>query len=219
VSKQESLIVMLWCIAAFALAGVVQGAVGFGFGMVAMALLPLSLSVKEASPLVVIFTLPVVLIALCIHWRHFQWRDGWLLVLGTCIGVPLGVRLLAVAPGAVMLRLLGGVLLAFAAYELLCRHKPHVKVALPGWSAAPIGVLSGATSGAFNAGGPPLVAYAYAQEWSRERIMALLQVVFMVGAALRMVSMMREGLFTPHLLHLTVWAALPVLVALIIGTI
>jgi uncharacterized membrane protein YfcA len=207
-----------WCVGALVLAGFVQGALGFGFGMVAMALLPLSLSVKEASPLVVLFTLPLVLIAFYVHRRHFQWRDGWLLVLGTCAGVPLGVRLLSIASGAVLLRLLGGVLLVFAAYELLSHHKPHLKATLPRWSAAPIGVLSGATSGAFNAGGPPLVAYAYAQSWNRERIVALLQVVFTVGAALRMATMMNDGLFTPLLLHLAVWAALPVLLALLAGT-
>jgi uncharacterized membrane protein YfcA len=208
----------MWCIAALTLAGFVQGALGFGFGMVAMALLPLVLSVKEASPLVVIFTLPIVIIAFCVYWRHFQWRDGWLLVLGTCIGVPLGVQLLAVASGAVLLRLLGGVLLVFAAYELLSHRRPHMRIELPHWCAAPIGVLSGATSGAFNAGGPPLVAYAYAQPWSKERIVALLQVVFTVGAAQRMVSMLHSGLFTPPLLHIAVYAALPVLLALFAGT-
>jgi hypothetical protein len=41
----------------------------------------------------------------------------------------------------------------------------------------------------------------------------------MVGAALRMVSMLREGLFTPPVLNLAIWAALPVLVTLMIGTV
>jgi uncharacterized membrane protein YfcA len=210
--------VIEWSIGALALAGFVQGALGFGFGMVAMALLPFSLSVKEASPLVVLFTLPLVLIAFYIHRRHFQWRDGWVLVLGTCVGVPLGVRLLSVVSSTALLRLLGAVLLTFALYELVSQHKPHLKIALPSWSAVPIGVISGITSGAFNAGGPPLVAYAYTQSWSKERVIALLQVLFAIGAALRMVTMLHEGLITSHTVSLGMWATLPVLVALLAGT-
>lgn len=195
-----------------------QGVLGFGFGIVAMALLPLALSVKEASPLVVIFTLPVVIIAFCAHWRHFQWRDGWLLIVGTCIGIPLGVHLLTVASGPLLLRLLGGVLLVFAAYELFSQFRPHFKIGFPRWSAAPVGILSGAASGAFNAGGPPLVAYSYAQSWGKERVVALLQVIFTIGAMLRLSTMLGGGLFTPTVIKIATWGALPVLITLLIGT-
>lgn len=183
-----------------------------------MALLPLALSVKEASPLVVLFTLPVVIIATCVHWRHFQWRDGWLLIVGTCIGVPLGVHLLTIAPGPLLLRLLGAVLLGFAIYELFSQYRPHYKIAFPGWSAAPVGIISGAASGAFNAGGPPLVAYSYAQSWSKERVVALLQVVFLVGAGLRLSTMLGGGLFTPQVFSIALRGAVPVLITLLIGT-
>lgn len=207
-----------WCVVALTLAGFIQGTLGFGFGITAMALLPLALSVQQASPLVVLFTLPLVILTFAIHRRHFQWHDGWLLIAGTCIGIPIGVHLLTAFPGATLLRLLGGVLLVFSLYELLGRYWTRCRLEFPHWSAAPMGVLSGIASGAFNAGGPPLVAYSYAQSWSKERVVALLQAVFLVGAALRTATMLQNGLFTPTVLRLAMWGALPVLVSLLLGT-
>ena len=207
-----------WCVVALSLAGFIQGTLGFGFGISAMALLPLALSVQQASPLTVLFTLPLMIVTFAIHRQHFQWRDSWLLLLGTCVGIPIGVYLLTAFPGATLLRLLGGVLLVFSLYELLGRYAARTQLSFPPWSAALVGVLSGITSGAFNAGGPPLVAYAYAQSWSKERIVALLQAMFLAGATLRMVTMLGSGLFTPPVLKLGMWGALPVLIALLLGT-
>lgn len=205
------------CIAALALAGFIQGVLGFGFGLVAMALLPLLISVKEASPLVVLFSLPLAMIVLGIHWRHFQWRDGWVLLLGSCAGIPLGVYFLTHFSAEVLLRVLGGVLLLFSIYELLGRRLQQGYHAPPKWSAILFGLVSGTTSGAFNVGGPPLVSYVYTQSWHQERKIALLQVLFSVGALLRLFSMVGSELFTQPVLLLAAWSALPILAALLLG--
>jgi uncharacterized membrane protein YfcA len=209
---------LLWCVAALALAGFVQGTLGFGFGMVSMALLPFAISVKEASPVVVLLTLPAVVIVFCVHWRHCSWRDGWLLVLGTCVGTPLGVYLLKIAPESFLLRGLGAVLLLFALQELWSSWHGKSKLRLPVWSGFPIAMFGGALGGAFNCGGPPVVAYVYSQSWRKEKIVAMLQLIFTVGAALRMISMIQSGLFIPQVLQIGIWSALPVFVTLMIGT-
>jgi len=209
---------LLWCVVAVTLAGFVQGTLGFGFGMVAMALLPFAIAVKEASPVVVLLTLPAVIIVFCVHWRHCSLRDGWLLVLGTCVGTPLGVYLLAIAPETLLLRLLGIILFLFAAQELWSAWRGKTKFRLKRWSGFPIAAFGGALGGAFNCGGPPVVAYVYSQSWSKEKIVAMLQLVFTVGAALRMASMIHEGLFTPHVLKIGIWSAVPVFFALLLGT-
>lgn len=200
------------------MAGFVQGALGFGFGMVSMALLPLFITVKEATPLVVLFTLPIVLLVFCAHWRHFRWRDGWLLVTGTCIGIPLGVYLLAVAPADLMLRLLGAVLLLFAIQELWASWRGTAKLRLAKWTGLPIGIVSGMLSGAFSSGGPPLVAYVYSKSWSKERTIAMLQLLFTVGAVLRTGAMLQGKFFTLPVIHIALWAALPVMLAAFVGT-
>lgn len=210
--------ILIGCILALALAGFVQGALGFGFGMVSMSLLPLFIFVKEAAPLVVIFTLPIVLLVFYVHWRHCHWRDAWLLIIGCCIGIPVGVHLLAVAPEEIMLRILGAVLLSFSAQELWSGWRGKQKFQTPKWSGFPIGIFSGLLSGAFNTGGPPIVAYVYSQPWTKERIIATLQLIFTVSAFLRTGVMYHGGFFTTDVLHIALWAALPVMVTSLIGT-
>jgi len=205
-------------VVAVTLAGFVQGTLGFGFGMVAMALLPFAISVKEASPLVVLLTLPAVIILFCVHWRHCSLREGWLLVLGTCVGTPLGVYLLAIAPERLLMRSLGFFLLLFAVQELWSAWRGKSKFHLKRWTGFPIAAFGGALGGAFNCGGPPVVAYVYSQSWNKERIVAMLQLVFTMGAALRMLSMIHEGLFTPHVLTIGIWSAAPVFITLMLGT-
>lgn len=209
---------LIWCVVALFLAGFVQGTLGFGLGMVSMALLPLVISVKEASPIVVIFTLPAVLIVLCAHWRHCSWRDGWLLIAGTCVGTPLGVYVLAIAPETLLMRVLGAVLLLFAVQELWSSWRGQQKLRLPHWTGFPIGALGGALGGAFNCGGPPVVAYIYSKSWRKEKTIALLQLVFAAGAIIRWISMFQSGLFTAPVVHISLWAALPVVVAVLLGT-
>ncbi len=210
--------ILIGCILGLALAGFVQGALGFGFGMVSMALLPLFITVKEATPLVVLFTLPIVLLVFCAHWRHCRWRDSWLLVIGTIIGIPLGVYLLAVAPADLMLRLLGIVLLLFAMQELWSSWRGTAKLRLAKWTGLPIGILSGMLSGAFSSGGPPVVAYVYSKSWSKEQIIAMLQLIFTVGAVLRTAVMLQGGFFTTPVVHIAIGAALPVMVTTLVGT-
>lgn len=125
---------------------------------------------------------------------------------------------MTVASGEFLLRLLGGVLLVFAAYELFSQFRPHYKINFPNWSGIVLGLVSGAASGAFNAGGPPLVAYCYARPWSKERVVALLQVIFIVGAVLRLVTMLGGGLFTASVVQAITWGALPVFLTLMAGT-
>src|SRR5205823_85422 len=54
---------------------------------------------------------------------------------------------------------------------------------------------SGALSGAFNLGGIPSAAYAYAHPWSRGQIMAFLQVMITLSCALRIIFYSKFGYF------------------------
>jgi uncharacterized membrane protein YfcA len=210
--------IVIGCVLALALAGFVQGALGFGFGMVSMSLLPLFILVKESAPLVVIFTLPIVLLVFFAHWRHCDWRDAWLLIIGVCIGIPLGVYVLAMAPQELMLRILGAVLLIFSVQELYRNWRGKKQFHLPKWSGFPIGILSGVLGGAFNSGGPPLVVYLYSQPWKKEKIIGTLQMIFTVSAFTRTGVMYQAGFFTPAILHIAAFAVVPVAITTFVGT-
>ena len=184
---------MNWPFLALALvcAGFVQGLTGFGFGLVSMSLLPLFLGVKQAAAISTVFSLLATVTIFLRHYREYHWRLGLTFLGSVCVGVPLGVYFLQQASEILLLRLLGAIMLVFAAREFLLRQQPQT---FPRALTVPLGLFSGALSGAFNLGGIPSAAYAYAHPWSQGQIMAFLQVMITVSCILRVIFYSKVGL-------------------------
>mgnify|MGYP001564520405 CR=1 FL=1 len=183
-------------------AGAVQGASGFGFGLVAVSLLGAVLPLKDASVMLVLASLSMNLYILLRLRLHFSLeRMKWMLG-GAVVGVPLGVWLLVRADERLLVRILGIVLLATVAQQFV----PFVRGKRwhPVWIGAPCGLFSGALSGAFATGGPPAVAYVQSQQFDRFRYAAAVQVPLALAAAVRVVCLGAVGMFTKELLVLSV---------------
>ncbi len=197
------------------LAGFAQGLTGFGFGLVAIALLPLLMSLKEAVTLATLLNLVVCARTFASIHAHYSWRRGVDLVLGACLGVPLGTYVLIQLDEALLLRVLGIVMLLFSANELmLTRAKP---LRLSPRLGLPFGLVSGGLSGAFGVGGPPAIAFTYSQNWTKEQVVAVLQIVFGLSALLRLLLLGGAGLLSTPLLRLGLWSVLPLLTAIVLG--
>ena len=218
------LIILVLCVAGF-----VRGLTGFGYGLVAMALLPLFLDLPRAAAIVAVLDLMVSGVAFLANRKHYDWRCGLNLVVGSCCGIPIGVYLLVRVPPDFLLRLLGAVMITAALNEWRIRrcsykdshkdsHNGSPTRSMPAWLGFPLGVFSGALGGALNTGGPPAIAYAYSQPWSKQQIVALLQVMFGLAALLRLFFFGAGGLVTPASLQLLTWAALPVFASILLGT-
>ena len=210
-ASSAALVIVVLCVAGFT-----QGLTGFGFGLVAMALLPLILEIKSASFLVVVFNLLVAGTTLYANRRHFSWRRGRALIVGTWCGVPLGVYLLVAAPRELLIHLLGGLLVLFCLNDLLLSRRDILKI--PASLGFPLGLLSGSIGGAFNMGGPPAVAYVYSQPWTKEEIVTVLQVSFGTGALLRLILLGMSHIYSPGIIGLTLWGVLPVFASILLGT-
>lgn len=152
-----------------------QGMVGFGMALVAMPLLVTVVGVQVASPS---FALVSLLGNLINSWRWYgdvARRDVVVLLIPALVGVPLGVLFLSRADPVFVSRTLGVLLIVYALYSLLGRALPISDNPL--WATA-AGFLSGAITGAFNAGGPPAVAYASTRHWSPDRFKGTMAVFF-----------------------------------------
>src|SRR5262245_869765 len=185
---------MHWPFLALALvcAGFVQGLTGFGFGLVSMSLMPLVIGVKQAAAISTVFSLLATVTIFVRHCRDYNWRLGFVFLLSVCAGVPIGVYFLDRSRESLLLRVLGGFMILLAAREFLMRRQPQT---MPTALTVPLGLFSGTLSGAFNLGGIPTAAYAYAHPWSRGQIMAFLQVMITLSCALRIVLYSRFGYF------------------------
>jgi uncharacterized membrane protein YfcA len=199
-----------------ALAGFAQGLTGFGFGLVSMALLPLFIDFKDAVPLVAVLNLLVCAATLLTARRHLDWRRVAPLAAASALGVPFGVWALVRWDARWLLAVLGAWMIAFAISELALARwwRPR----FPEWSAWPVGFISGVLGGAFNAGGPPVIAYTYSQPWGKEETVAALQMVFGASAVVRVGFMGGAGLMPAELWTVLGAAVLPVLAGITLGT-
>ncbi len=199
---------------ALACAGFVQGLSGFGFGLVSMSLMPLFMGIKQAAVISTAFSLLATLLTFARHYREYNWRLGAPFLLSVVIGLPLGVYFLEESSETVLARLMGSLMVAYAAREFLLRNQSRN---FPRAWTVPLGLFSGAMSGAFNLGGVPSAAYAYAHPWSRGQIMGFLQVMITLTCSLRLVFYHNAGLLRGIPWHLAVWLALPLSFAIWLG--
>ncbi|MFT4623045.1 MAG: putative membrane protein YfcA [Myxococcota bacterium] len=155
-------------------AGAIQGALGFGFGLTAMALLCIWWPVREAVPVVALLALALNIGLLWRYRDHVQARSAAPLAVGGLLGVPVGLAFLVGAPPKGLELGLGMALLSYVALRLV--QPPS---APPSWSAPLAGVIGGVLHGAFNTGGPPAVLYASARiDWSPIAMKSVLTVYF-----------------------------------------
>lgn len=172
------------------LAAAVQGATGFGAGLILMTLLPFLHGVHDAS-IVVALLMPVPQIAIYIRARSRPPANAAPLALGMLAGVVLGTAAYAVASEAI-LRLVIGTAVAASCLALLAIHprptlRPHRGPLLG------VGLASGLLTGAANIGGPPAVLYLYHLDVPRDALMATMQYAFLVAALAKIAFLSANG--------------------------
>lgn len=173
------------------LAAVVQGGVGFGFGLVAVALMSVMLAVADAA---VLNAVPALTVNLLLLWRlraSFDWRRLRALMAATVLATPLGVFLLDTASAGVLYVVLAAVLIASVVHGLWWGG--HARRWHPLWLGAPLGGLAGVLTGVFGTGGPPVVAYVASQRYDKYQHVASVQAVLAVANVLRLVVLIGFG--------------------------
>jgi uncharacterized membrane protein YfcA len=183
-----------------------QGFSGFGYGILAMAMLSLFTPSIERASVFVTVSVTVLVITLLVRSRRdvrIDWKQASLLLLGVLAGSPLGYWFVLRQGDLPICRIVFGiVLLLFALNGLL---KPHLKRHIPVALAPAFGAGSGLLSGAFASGGPPVVLYLYAQEDDPRLAVGTIQVVFL-GSSIYRLAIIGGGErgFTPDVLRLAV---------------
>ncbi len=198
-------------------AGLIQGLTGFGFAIVAMALLPLFIEdFKVAFSMVALSSMVIPAITFFKTRRGFSLKPSLTLTVGAMLGTMGGVWFLqANLGGPGFIRLFGAVLITFALVDAVLTRT--LKIDMPKWMGLPCGMLGGFFGGAFNIGGPPMVLYAYSQPWTKHQIVATLQVAFVFATGIRLVLMGTTGYFDQEVRQLTLVAVLPILVGVHYG--
>ena len=167
---------LLLAIAILAGAASLQGFLGFGFGMAAMAGLTFTHDLVHASGVV---NLTGGVLTAVMVWQlraHVDWPTVRRIVPALFGGVALGVFALGHVDRTWMVRILGATIVGISIWNLAA---PQLRARDSVAADLSAGLLGGILGGAFNTGGPPLIAHLYRREAEPIALKATIQSVFL----------------------------------------
>jgi uncharacterized membrane protein YfcA len=192
----------------------VRSTFGFGESLLAVPLLAFIMPVRQAAPLAVMISITVATVILIQDWRKTHFRSAISLLLATCLGIPLGLLLLAAGDQTIVKIILALLLIAFAVVSLTGLNRWQLHSDHNGWLLG-CGFCAGVLGGAFGMNGPPLVVYGTLRRWPAPQFRATLQGYFLPASALCMLGYWRAGLWTHAVSH-DYLIALPVVLPVIL---
>ncbi|MEX2445630.1 MAG: sulfite exporter TauE/SafE family protein [Alkalispirochaeta sp.] len=152
------------------MAGVVLGATGFGFAVVLMGFYPLLLGVRSANVVVTLIGLIVPIYLIYPLLGDLRWKVLMPVVVGTVLGIPLGVWGLVRLDETVLMRALGIFIALYLGYDIFLKARLNYRT--PSQMGYLAGVVGGAFAGAFTAGGPPVVAFLASLDLTKHQLKA-----------------------------------------------
>jgi uncharacterized membrane protein YfcA len=210
---------LLLILATTAFAFLVKGIAGFGGPLLAIPVLAPSLGVEHAVVVVSLGNLISNLMMLVEHRAGLGETKAMLIrllaagALGTVLGTWLLTRLdnrpLALAVAAMV-----------ASYVVVSLRRPDFRLSPEAgrrlvW---PVGALGGLVHGATGNSGPVFGTFMHSLGLDRAAFVFAVTVPFLVFGAIQILTLATLGAFTPHRLAEAMWAILPVLVVIPIGT-
>ena len=188
--------VTLISIAAIALAaGFVHSAIGFGFGIVAIAAVPLVMDIKSAHIVVSLASVPMIMMTSLAYRRGIHWPSLRVAVLGAVLFLPLGVLSFEYAPLDWLVRGTGLAILAMVLMGLRKQSTGSNRGANMR-ACFGAGAVSGFLAGAVSIAGPPVAAFALRQQWPQERFKAFVTQCLLAIAVFKAVMLLARDLVT-----------------------
>jgi uncharacterized protein len=179
-------------------AAFMQSLVGFGSAMVAMALLPQWLGLRESAPLVTLVAITLEAVLLVRHRAAVQWRSIWPLGLAMMAGAPVGVWALNQLEPRFLVPVLGAVIVAYALYALFDCRLPELHGRGWGWG---VGLVAGVLEGLFSFSGPPIIIYGQCRRWEANAFKGNLQALFLLNHLIVIASRAVTGAYTLAVWH------------------
>jgi uncharacterized membrane protein YfcA len=190
-------------------AALTQGFLGFGFGILAMGVLTLIGDLFYAAGVVNMTSCVLTFCMTMVLRRSVQWKRVLRVLPWAVIGVAFGVLTLDTLSREVLVRLLGCTIVVVALWNL--RGRPLQKT-LPATADVWAGLGSGLLTGAFNIGGPPLIAHLYRLQHPPDALKGTVQALFMLTVSVRLGGAIWREQITPEMGHQAL-VALPVSLA------
>lgn len=187
------LAVIAYSVLCIFLAAIVRGYSGFGFSLLAITALSITLPPAEIVPSIFMLEVAASLHLLPGIWRNIHWKSLGPLTLGCLLATPVGVYLLANVPPAPMqiaiaIFVLVATLLLWWGYALKSMPGPIASTT--------VGAASGFVNGAFGMAGPPVILFYFASPAGSIAGRASVIAFFLATDLIGLTFQAREGLVT-----------------------
>jgi uncharacterized membrane protein YfcA len=185
-----------------------------------MGVYALVLDVREAVPMATCLSIAVGSTVLWRWRREVRLRNAAPLMLGGLCGIPLGVTILTRWDERPLVFTLGGLTICYAAWSLLRapRQVEDGERAVHAMWGVLAGFAGGVVGGAFNMGGPPVVAYGLHRRFAQGAFVATIQTYFLLMSFTQLALLSRAGLATSESLELAALSAPAVVGGVLLGS-
>lgn len=205
-------IILLLAIVTF-LAGISQGATGLGFAQITATAMSLLIEPKAAIVILAITVGPIAGVQ-AIHLRRERLSTERIsrVIVGTLVGVPIGISLLNVLPTRAIAALLGGFTLLYVLSAVL-RMELWLSPSQERVIGPAAGVAAGVANGSIGHSGPILIVYSMALKLPPRTFAQTISVLFAVMGIFRLGGFVVAGNIDPR----TLVVGLLMLVPAVIG--
>jgi uncharacterized membrane protein YfcA len=206
--------VVALCLAA---GGVLKGATGAGAPILAVPAIAAFFDVRFA---VVVMLIPNITTNI---WQAFRFREHLPdrsfmvpLVVGGMLGIVIGTTALKILQSSTLSLVMALAVLGYVALRLA---RPHwrLEMDVAKWLALPAGVVAGVLQGAAGLSAPVSITFLNAIQMGRERFIAGISAFFAIFTATQIIAVAANGLIMPGDLWYSLFALLPVSLAMPAG--
>jgi uncharacterized membrane protein YfcA len=209
--------VILWCVAALFVGGLVKGVAGLGLPLTSVPLLTLAVSLKSGIGILVV---PLIVSNFAQSFQGGMFRPTlrrfWALLLALFLCGAVSTKVLASVRQETLYLIIGPPLIVV---PLLAHFRKDIVLArrTESWASPVVGVISGFLGGISSFYGPILMLYLVWLRLSKKEFVAAVALMFFVGSVALAVGLLGFGITRPHELLLSAAGCIPVFIGLWFG--
>lgn len=198
-------------------AGCVHSAIGFGFGIVAITLMPLFIDVRQSHVVISTASFPVLIMATWAYRKGADWHALRRALAGATLALPLGLLAFKWVSIDWLIRGTGITILGMVWMSYRNRMKAKTGAKQGGGSSFFAGALGGFLAGAVSIAGPPIAAYALSQSWDQVRFKAFLNQFLLFVSAYKVLGLAVGGFIDQEALTRSAMLAPTAIVGILLG--
>ncbi|WP_083988271.1 sulfite exporter TauE/SafE family protein [Companilactobacillus ginsenosidimutans] len=211
-TQTEILVILIILFGAF-----IRTVFGFGDALAAMPLLTLiSFDLKTSTALIGVTGFLVAIPAAFKYRTSINWAVIRRMVIGSILGIPVGIALVKYSSAATVARVLGGFLIIYGLYSFFNSFRVRkVSTQLDSnWWDYFFGLISGLLGSAYNSHGVAIAIYGTLKNWTADEFRGILQAHFMCVGVIVVSSQAVSGFWNMEVVKILL-ISIPLLLILI----